>query len=185
MTYASKLCSAAHVCLRSTWSAEDSSGGTIFNHWDENLLIAADLTFTWPFLLDHRYHELHYVTGAGLYLPGWICLMFHHTSLLGCHTESFMILVIRFMYLLTRALWGAHLLKHSPCRWGMMHISFALPPQYYEEVWSNGAVELLDGIMAEGHEQHDKILQPGKFSVGRSSMAKGIVGYRRAYPDLK
>lgn len=56
--------------------------------------------------------------------------------------------------------------------------------QYYEEVWSTGAVEVLDGIMAEAHEQHDKILQPGKFSVGRSSMAKGIVGYRRAYPDL-
>lgn len=75
--------------------------------------------------------------------------------------------------------------QHSCSTWQQLCDDKYYCPQYYEEVWSNGAVELLDGIMAEAHEQHDKILQPGKISVGRSSMAKGIVGYRRAYPDLK
>lgn len=57
--------------------------------------------------------------------------------------------------------------------------------QYYEEVWSRGRVLLLDNIMAEEHEQHDCVWQPGRVGTGRRVMKRGILAYRQAYPDLR
>lgn len=56
--------------------------------------------------------------------------------------------------------------------------------QYYEEVWSQGRVLLLNTIMAESHQQHDVVWQPGRVGQGRRAMKRGILAYRAAYPDL-
>lgn len=57
--------------------------------------------------------------------------------------------------------------------------------QLYEEVWSSGRVTLLEGLMAEDHEQHDMVWQPTRVGLGRRSMKRGILAYRTLYPDLK
>ncbi|GFR49366.1 hypothetical protein Agub_g11392, partial [Astrephomene gubernaculifera] len=55
---------------------------------------------------------------------------------------------------------------------------------YYQDVWSEGRVLRLNAIMAEDHQQHDMIWQPHRVGAGRRAMKRGIIAYRRAYPDL-
>jgi hypothetical protein len=55
--------------------------------------------------------------------------------------------------------------------------------QLYEDVWSQGKVLLLNKIMAEEHAQLDRIWQD-KPGVGRQRMKRGILAYRKAYPDI-
>lgn len=55
--------------------------------------------------------------------------------------------------------------------------------QLYEDVWSQGKILLLNTIMAEEHAQVDRVWQqsPG---IGRQRMKRGILAYRKAYPDI-
>jgi len=55
--------------------------------------------------------------------------------------------------------------------------------QLYEDAWSQGKILLLNKIMAEDHAQLDRIWQE-KPGVGRQRMKRGILAYRKAYPDI-
>lgn len=54
----------------------------------------------------------------------------------------------------------------------------------YEEAWSQGNIRALNAIMAEDHAQCDVIWQPQP-GIGRDRMKRGILAYRKAYPDVK
>jgi hypothetical protein len=56
--------------------------------------------------------------------------------------------------------------------------------QLYEDVWSQGRVLLLDSIMAEEHQQLDRVWQTSA-GGGRRRMKRGVLAYRAAYPDIK
>jgi hypothetical protein len=56
--------------------------------------------------------------------------------------------------------------------------------QLYEDVWSQGRVLLLDSIMAEEHQQLDRVWQ-ATAGGGRRRMKRGVLAYRAAYPDIK
>jgi hypothetical protein len=56
--------------------------------------------------------------------------------------------------------------------------------QLYEDVWSQGRVLLLDSIMAEDHQQLDRVWQASA-GGGRRRMKRGVLAYRAAYPDIK
>uniref|UniRef100_A0A383VKT0 SnoaL-like domain-containing protein n=1 Tax=Tetradesmus obliquus TaxID=3088 RepID=A0A383VKT0_TETOB len=56
--------------------------------------------------------------------------------------------------------------------------------QLYEDVWSQGRVLLLDSIMAEDHQQLDRVWQ-ATAGGSRRRMKRGVLAYRAAYPDIK
>lgn len=58
----------------------------------------------------------------------------------------------------------------------------AIVRRFYEEVMSQGKVDLLDEIMAESFTDHGETLFGSP--RGRESLRQGIVATRRVFPDL-
>jgi hypothetical protein len=66
----------------------------------------------------------------------------------------------------------------------LTNLGGAFLSQLYEDVWSQGRVLLLDSIMAEEHQQVDRVWQ-ATAGGGRRRMKRGVLAYRAAYPDIK
>jgi predicted ester cyclase len=56
--------------------------------------------------------------------------------------------------------------------------------QYYEEVWCNGKVDIVDELFAPAYENCDPAT-PGASIKGREAFKSLVSSYRKAFPDFR
>jgi steroid delta-isomerase-like uncharacterized protein len=60
----------------------------------------------------------------------------------------------------------------------------AIVRRYYDEIWSQGRLDLVDDLFAEDYVNIDPAT-PGGAVHGRAGMKALVAGYRAAFPDLR
>ncbi len=60
----------------------------------------------------------------------------------------------------------------------------AIVRRYYQEIWSEGELSLVDELFSPNYENHDPAT-PGEVLRGREAFKQFVGGFRTAFPDLK